>query len=67
MIYKHKRTGDLYRLLLISFSVERQRESVVYMSLSTGSIFDRDGLKFNENFEFVEHSQTKIIPKEPHA
>jgi len=65
-IYEHKRTKVLYRVLLQSFSVERQRHSVVYISMLTGEIFDRDREKFNENFRYVRHAQADIQPKEPH-
>lgn len=68
MIFKHKRTGGLYKLLVQSFSVERQKHSMVYMQLETGHVFDRDYKKFNENFEcFETYPQQNIIPKEPHA
>ena len=68
MIFKHIRTGGLYRVLLYSFSVERQAASVIYMSLSTGQIFDRDMTKFGENFVCEQFNpQATIIPKEPHA
>lgn len=67
MIVKHKRTGKLYKFLCQSFSVERQKHSVVYMELETGYIFDRDDKKFGENFEdFDTFPQNNIIPKEPH-
>ena len=67
MIYRHKRTGGLYRLLLDSFSVERQAATMVYASLETGQVFDRDSRKFAENFEFVRDAQAGIAPKEPHV
>ncbi len=66
MIYRHKRTGVLYRLLVDSFSVERQASSMVYVSLETGQVFDRDSKKFAENFEFVSDAQRAIKPKAPH-
>lgn len=65
MIYKHIRTGVLYRLLYSSFSVERQKQSCVYISLENGAIFDRDAEKFRENFIYMGDAQTKILPKEP--
>ena len=67
MIYRHKRSGGLYRLLVDSFSVERQAHSMVYVSLETGQVFDRDSKRFAENFEFVCNAQEGIAPKEPHA
>lgn len=67
-IYKHKRTGELYALLLSSFSVERQRPTAIYMQLKTGAIFDRDWEKFYANFKIaVPNAQSQIVPKEPHA
>lgn len=68
MTFKHTRTGGLYRVLFNSFSVERQAHSVVYVSLETGQIFDRDDEKFAENFTLHQASpQAKIVPKAPHA
>ena len=64
MIFKHKRTGILYRKLLDSFSVERQCKSVVYMGLETGEIFDRDADKFKENFQYISNPQDQITPKD---
>ena len=63
MIFKHKRTGVLYRKLLESFSVERQCKSIVYMGLETGEIFDRDADKFKENFHYLSNPQEYIVPK----
>ncbi len=67
MIYRHKRSGTLYRKLLDSFSVERQEASVVYVSVETGEVFDRGAARFAENFEFVRDAQAGIVPKSPHA
>jgi hypothetical protein len=67
MLFKHKRTGDLYRKLAVSFSVERQKASVVYVGLATGAIFDRDAAKFCENFEYVSDPNEEIVPAAPHA
>ena len=67
MIYRHKRSGDLYRKLADSFSVERQAPSVVYVSLVEGIVFDRGAKKFAENFEFVRDAQEAVTPKAPHA
>lgn len=64
MIFKHKRTGILYRKLLESFSVERQCKSVIYMGLETGEIFDRDADKFKENFHYLSNPQDSIVPKD---
>lgn len=63
MIYKHIRTGDLYRVIILSFSVERQKPTVVYMSLTTGAMFDRNKENFDQNFEFVSDPQAAIVPK----
>ena len=65
-IYEHKRTKRLYRLLHDSFSVERQRHSVVFMSLKTGDIFDRDREKFHTTFRYVRHTQCDIEPRKSH-
>jgi len=66
MLYRHKRTGDLYFKMTNSFSVERQRPSVIYISLARGQIFDRDAEKFGENFELVGDPQVSIVPAAPH-
>ena len=63
MIYRHKRTKVLYRKLIESFSVERQCHSVVYISMATGEVFDRDADKFKENFDLISDPQTLIVPK----
>lgn len=62
--YRHIRSGDRYRVLLHSFSVERQRPSIVYMSLHTGEVFDRDIEMFQRNFEFIDSPQDKIKPRQ---
>jgi coenzyme F420-reducing hydrogenase delta subunit len=63
-LYRHKRTKVMYRKLMDSFSVERQRHSVVYISMATGEVFDRDADKFEENFDvLVTDVQGGIIPK----
>lgn len=64
MIVKHKRTGDLYRMLLNSFSTERQAPSMVYMKIDTGEIFDRDFHAFIENFEILHDAQAGIQPRD---
>lgn len=64
MIYRHKPSGDLYRLITHSFSVERQRHSVVYMKIDSGQIFDRDTDAFHRNFEFISDAQNSIEPRD---
>lgn len=63
MIFKHKRTGGLYRFIGESFSVERQAPSVIYMSLPDGQCFDRDRDAFAQNFEMHSDPQGAIVPK----
>lgn len=65
MVVIHRESGDKYRLLLRSFSVERQKASVVYMSLATGEIFDRDAWVFDRNFQELNDPQLDIVPKAP--
>lgn len=66
-LYKHKRTGVLYQELFSSFDVATQEHHTVYVSLENGQIFNRNQVKFAQNFEIVElNSQAKIVPKEPH-
>ena len=60
MIYKHTRTGILYRWMFESFDTATQNPQAVYVSLKTGQIFNRDVKIFDENFEFVEDCQSKI-------
>lgn len=64
MIFKHKRSGILYRKIMESFSTERQRPSVIYMALETGQVFDRDAEAFKENFRYVNNAQDGIVPKD---
>lgn len=66
MIYRHKRTGDLYLQTGMSFSVEDQSQKIEYISLKTGEKFNRLAEKFKENFEYVSDPQPHIIPKDPH-
>jgi len=67
MIFRHKRTGKLYKHLVSSFDVSRQEHHEVYMQIETGHIFNRESGKFVENFELVDElPQHKIIRKEPH-
>lgn len=64
-IFKHKRTGILYRELCDSFDVATQRHHKVYVSLENGQIFNRDWDIFAKNFELVNYNpQGDIIPKE---
>ncbi len=66
-LYKHRRTGVLYRTLFSSFDVCTQEHQWVYISIKTGEIFNRSQIKFAENFELIEaNPQGKIIPKDPH-
>lgn len=67
MLYRHKRTSAVYRKLFESFSVERQKHSVVYVAMLGGPIFDRDAEAFAENFEVVGDPQADIVPKAPHS
>lgn len=67
MIYKHKRTGVLYRRLMDAFQVESQKHSVVYVSMETGQVFCRELGKFMENFDFIVDPQCVIEAKEPHS
>lgn len=64
MIYQHKRSGVLYRKLMESFSVERQRPSVTYLRMETGEVFDRDLEKFEEDFLFIQDPQKTIAPRD---
>ena len=61
MRYKHKDSGGEYRFLLNAFNVDTQKENVVYVSLSTGEVFTRDGSDFSRNFKFIGYSQ--VTPK----
>lgn len=66
MIFRHRKSGDLYVVLAHSFSVERQRHSTVYMSLSEGQTFDRDTQAFTENFDLVNACPQGSIKPRPH-
>ena len=67
MLYKHKRTGDLYRVITQSYSVERQSRSVVYMQLDTGLVFDREKDMFNMNFVLVHSDPQDDIKAHVHS
>ena len=63
MIYKHIRTGKLYKHLLDSFDTETQKHHVVYLQIETGHVFNRDADVFDDNFVLVEASpQFNITP-----
>ena len=66
MIFKHKRTGKLYKKLLESFDTERQEHHVVYLQIDTGYIFNREKTIFANNFECMDAMpQCEIIPHNP--
>lgn len=62
-IFQHIRTGDNYRVLAESFDVQTQRPHVVYVSMKTGAVFNRDKEIFNQNFSYV--TDVIIEVKEP--
>lgn len=62
MIYRHKRTGELYRKLLNYWDVATQSDYTLYTSLGTGAIFGRATDIFSTNFEYVLDVQSKIVP-----
>ena len=64
MIYRHKKSGKLYRFLFPTFDATNQKDWCVYVCLETGTLFSRDGVEFAKKFEFVDYTQYKIIPKE---
>lgn len=64
MLYRHNRTGVLYRTLFNAFDVERQCPSIVYVQVSTGAIFVREEKDFEEKFTFVGDAQAEIVPKD---
>lgn len=64
MLAKHKASGELYRMMMRSFSTERQRPSMVYMKLATGQVFDRDEEEFKKNFDVLADVQSEIVPRD---
>lgn len=64
MIYRNKPSGLIYRWLLSSFNVNRQRHEEVYMHMETGAILNCDTVDFEINFEkIVDDPQDHIVPK----
>lgn len=67
LMYVHKRTGVKYRAICEAFDVERQRPTVIYMSVegdNQGAIFSRDREHFMMNFYHYSAPQANIIPKD---
>lgn len=66
MIFRHKRTGKDYRVLLESFDTERQEHHTVYLQIETGLIFNRSSEIFEENFQIIDAlPQASIQPNDP--
>lgn len=65
MIYKHTKSGELYRYVLKYWDVERQATYTLYVSLKDGVFFGRNAEAFAKNFEPVEDTQGKITAR-PH-
>jgi hypothetical protein len=62
MIFLHKRSNVLYRMLFTSFDVASQRQHIVYMNMETGVIFNRDAEKFHKSFVYHSDPQDEIEP-----
>lgn len=63
MIFKHKRTGNLYRAITRGFSVELQKIVICYMSLDTGVVFVRAEDEFVKKFSMKHPAENYITPK----
>lgn len=64
MLYRHNRTGVLYRTLFDAFDTERQKPTIIYVQVSTGAIFTRDAEDFEAKFTYVGNAQDEIVPKD---
>lgn len=62
MIFKHKKSGVLYRMLFPAFNVETQRQCIIYMSMETGVVFSKDAERFHAGMEYVSQPQEDIEP-----
>lgn len=62
MIFLHKRTNTLYRMLFTSFDVATQRQHIIYMNMETGVVFNRDAEKFHKSFEYHSQPQEDVTP-----
>ncbi len=63
-LYEHKRTKTKYRTLFRSFDVQTQKHHMVYLSIDTGGIFNREISIFKNNFTLLNIlTQSDIIPK----
>lgn len=57
MLYKHKKTGHLYRVIANATDCTNSRDSnavVVYSREGSGDVFVRDAAEFREKFDLVE-------------
>lgn len=67
MLYIHKRTENVYRVICEAFDVQEQRPSIVYIALESGAIFCRDKEIFENNFAPIGNPQEDIEPTGPKA
>lgn len=65
MIYRHKDTGQLYRFLFMSWSVDRQQHEAVYMQMETGRMFNREAGMLDAKFELIEDDTQRDIEPKP--
>lgn len=63
MIFKHKRTGNLYRAVTRGYSVELQKIVICYMSLDTGAMFVRAEDQFMKKFQMMHPAENYVTPK----
>jgi len=62
MIFRHEKSGVLYRMLFPASNAVTQRQDIVYMSLHSGVIFTKDAERFHKGMEYVDSPQEAVLP-----
>lgn len=63
VLYRHKKSNEMYRCVLEYWDTENQSQYVLYVSLLAGAFFGRNKEAFLANFEAVEDTQSNIVPR----
>lgn len=67
MLFRHKKSNVLYRMMFVSFNAVTQRQDVVYMSMDSGVIFNKDAKRFYAGMEHESNPQEAVEPNEDQA
>lgn len=67
MLYKHIKSGDLYRRIFDVFDNDDQKPAIVYMSVANGSMFTTHKDRWNDKFEYVGNPQDNLKPRCPNT